>query len=85
MDQLIESRPLEGDIVGAIPVRLILDTYKKKGKGVPQSQTAALTRHQEETDKTKQAQIEQTHEKPDTGLSVVHMITADQYQKYHLN
>ena len=42
---------------------------KKKGKrkvqGVPQSQTAALPRHQEEeeTDKTKQAQIEQRHEK----------------------
>ena len=42
----------------------------KKGKdgkvqGVPQPQTAALPRHQEEeeTDKTKQAQIEQTHEK----------------------
>ena len=39
-------------------------TIKKKGKrkvqGVPQSQTAALFRHQEEeeTDKTKQAQIE---------------------------
>ena len=44
-------------------------THGKKGKrkvqGVPQSQTAALPRHQEEeeTDKTKQAQIEQTHEK----------------------
>ena len=42
---------------------------KKKGKrkvqGVPQSQTAALPRHQEEeeTDKTKQAQIEQTYKK----------------------
>ena len=42
---------------------------KKKGKrkvqGVPQSQTAALPRHQEEeeTDKTKQEQIEQTYEK----------------------
>ena len=42
---------------------------KKKGKrkvqGVPQSQTAALPRLQgeEETDKTKQAQIEQTYEK----------------------
>ena len=37
--------------------------WKKKGKrkqGVPQSQTVALPRHQEEeeTDKTKQAQIE---------------------------
>ena len=45
------------------------NTSQKKGKrkvqGVPQSQTAALPRHQEEdeTDKTKQAQIEQTYEK----------------------
>ena len=44
-------------------------TIPKKGKrkiqGVPQSQTAALPRCQEEkeTDKTKQAQIEQTYEK----------------------
>ena len=43
--------------------------YEKKGKrkiqGVPQSQTTALHRHQEEeeTDKFKQAQIEQTYEK----------------------
>ena len=43
--------------------------YIKKGKrkvqGVLQSQTAALPRHQEEeeTDKSKQAQIEQTYEK----------------------
>ena len=43
--------------------------YKKKGKrkvqGVPQSQTAALPRPQEEeeTDKFKQAQTEQTYEK----------------------
>ena len=42
---------------------------KKKGKrnvqGVPQSQTAALPRFQEEeeTDKSKQAQIEQMYEK----------------------
>ena len=42
---------------------------QKKGKGevqrVPQSQTAALPRPQEEeeTDKSKQAQIEQTYEK----------------------
>ena len=41
----------------------------KKGKrtvqGVQQSETASLPRHQgeEETDKTKQAQIEQTYEK----------------------
>ena len=43
--------------------------YHKKGKrkvqGVPQLQTAALPRHQEEeeTDKSKQAQIDQTYEK----------------------
>ena len=38
---------------------------KRKVQGVPQSQTTALPRHQEEeeTDKTKQAQIEQTYEK----------------------
>ena len=45
------------------------DQMKKKGKrkvqGVPQSQTAALPRPQEEeeTDKSKQAQIEQKYEK----------------------
>ena len=36
---------------------------KKKVQGVPQSQAAAHPRHQEEEDKTKQAQIEQTYEK----------------------
>ena len=38
---------------------------KRKIQGVPQSQTAGLHRHQEEeeTDKTKQAEIEQTYEK----------------------
>ena len=37
---------------------------KRKVQGVPQSQTAALPGHQEEeeTDKSKQAQIEQTDE-----------------------
>ena len=37
---------------------------KRKVQGVPQSQTAALPRHQEkqEINKTKQAQIEQTYE-----------------------
>ena len=37
----------------------------RKVQGVSQSQTAALHRHQEEdkTDKTKEAQIEQTYEK----------------------
>ena len=44
---------------------LILKTGKRKVQGVPQSQTAALPRPQEEeeTDKSKQAQIEQTYEK----------------------
>ena len=38
---------------------------KRKVQGVPQSQTAALPRPQEEeeTDKSKQAQTEQTNEK----------------------
>ena len=38
---------------------------KRKVQGVPQSQAAALSRHQveEETDKTKLAQIEQTYKK----------------------
>ena len=38
---------------------------KRKIQGVPQSQTAALPRHQEEeeTDKSKQVLIEQTYEK----------------------
>ena len=38
---------------------------KKKVQGVPQSQTAALPRHEEEeeTDKSKQAPIEQTYKK----------------------
>ena len=36
---------------------------KRKVQGVPQSQAAALPRHQEETEKTKQAQIEQMYEK----------------------
>ena len=45
-------------------ISYLVDIYRKKGKrkvqGVPQSQTAALPRHQEEeeTDKSKQAQIE---------------------------
>ena len=49
--------------------RLLSRNVKKKGnrkvQGVPQSQTAALPRQQEEeeTNKSKQAQIEQTYEK----------------------
>ena len=47
---------------------IAFNTKSKKGKrkvqGVPESQTAALPGHQEEeeTDKTKQGQIEQTYE-----------------------
>ena len=38
---------------------------KRKVQGVPQSQTAVLSRHteEEESDKTKLTQIEQTYEK----------------------
>ena len=43
---------------------------KRKVQGVPQSQAAALPRHQEEeeTDKTKQGQIEQTKKAPRLAL-----------------
>ena len=46
-------------------VILVKNKGKRKVQGVPQSQTAALPRPQEEeeTDKSKQAQIEQTYEK----------------------
>ena len=59
-----------GCLVRATPLTVFLPIIlKKKGKrkvqGVPQSQTAALPRPQEEeeTDKCKQAQTEQTYEK----------------------
>ena len=44
---------------------ITLKKGKRKVQGVPQSQTAALPRPQEEkeTDKSKQAQTEQTYEK----------------------
>ena len=44
---------------------LIKKKGKRKVQGVSQSQTAALPRHheEEETDKSKQAQIKQTYEK----------------------
>ena len=51
------------------PLKSHFYIVKRKGEikvqGVPQSQTAALPRHQEEeeTDKSKQAQTEQTYEK----------------------
>ena len=46
-------------------VNVLLKKGKRKVQGVPQSQTAALPRPQEEeeTDKSKQAQIEQMYEK----------------------
>ena len=49
----------------AKPKTFIQKKGKRKVQGVPQSQTAALPRPQEEeeTDKSKQAQIEQTYEK----------------------
>ena len=45
--------------------KLITKKGKRKVQGVPQSQTVALPRPQEEeeTDKSKQAQTEQTYEK----------------------
>ena len=45
---------------------------KRKVQGVQQSHTAAHPRHQkeEETDKSKQAQIEQTYEKHQYQLSL---------------
>ena len=48
-----------------LPVRAIKKVREKSREWVPQSQTAALPRPQEEeeTDKSKQAQTEQTYEK----------------------
>ena len=47
------------------PILNITKKGKRKVQGVPQSQTTALPRPQEEeeTDKSKQAQTEQTYEK----------------------
>ena len=50
----------------AMQTHTLLKEGKRKVQGVPQSQAAALPGHQEEeeeTDKTKQAQIEQKNEK----------------------
>ena len=60
---------VRGDFLGSPHGTNTMGVVCKKGKrkvqGVPQSQTAALPRPQEEeeTDKSKQAQIEQTYEK----------------------
>ena len=68
----IEKNAMQQWILSKIrknPHKEIMKRYRKKGKRkvqwVPQSQTAALPRCQEEeeTVKTKQAQIEQTYEK----------------------
>ena len=49
----------------------IVNKGKRKVQGMPQSQTAALPRHQkeEETDKTKQAQIEKKPHTKRTKIS----------------
>ena len=49
----------------ALVMKILGRKGKRKVQGVPQSQTAALPRSQEEekTDKSKQAQTEQTYEK----------------------
>ena len=55
-----------GDNTGVLATSIaVKQKGKRKVQGVPQSQTAALPRHQEEeeTEKSKQAQIEQTYEK----------------------
>ena len=51
--------------LGKARLRYVKKKGKRKVQGVPQSQTAALPRPQEEeeTDRSKQAQIEQTYEK----------------------
>ena len=48
-----------------VGINTCIKKSKRKVQGLPQSQTAALPRHQEEeeTEKSKQAQIEQTYEK----------------------
>ena len=50
--------------IGKLPGQNLDKKGKRKAQGMSQSQTVALPRHQEEeeTDKTKQAQIEQTCE-----------------------
>ena len=56
-------------VLKSLQIYIFLNLYTKKGKrkveGVPQSQTAAhpRTQEEEETDKSKQAQTEQTYEK----------------------
>ena len=69
MHGTISRQSQGGAISGCIQITIKQGSKQKKGKrkvqGVPQSQTAAFPRHkkEEETDKSKQAQIEQTYEK----------------------
>ena len=66
---IMPRKPASENVVCLCRLLNILANVSKKGKrkiqGVPRLQTAALPRHQdeEETDKTKQAQIEQPYEK----------------------
>ena len=70
---MLTPSPAQGDDPGAmyhalkvlLYVSIIPKKSKRKVQGVPQLQTAALPRPQEEeeTDKSKQAQTEQTYEK----------------------
>ena len=57
--------PACGTRIDSMVPRKIKKRDKRKVQGVPQTQTAGLPRHQEEeeTDKTKQAQSEQTYKK----------------------
>ena len=59
------AHPRRHVIIRAVWLLSTWKNHNRKVHGVPQSQTAALPRHQEEeeTDKSKQAQIEQTYEK----------------------
>ena len=60
----LSNCPAEDALDLWLPQECPCEKGKRKVQGVPQSQAAALPRHpeEEEIDKTKQAQIEQTHE-----------------------
>ena len=64
LQQGISEPEFYGDLVYRFR-KIVGKKGKRKVQGVPQSQTAALPRPQEEeeTDKSKQAQTEQTYEK----------------------